>query len=176
MAITFFVGDHVTIDVGDPGYGYLEVCFNTEDEYRWGKNHECTLRGRKMWQALESLTELACRGVDEPLFGAVDGLWPMNVGLARMMLPQFQTAMLYAAGGSDRAERLTQDDEASHVLCVRCNEGTVYSSHRTMSDDCQQYGHQPFGYAGNWEQAQEAAARDRKWAEIHQLNAEGMAR
>lgn len=175
MAITFFVGDHVTIDVGDPGYGYLVVEFHSDDPDRWGKNHECTLRGRKMWQALESLTQLVCN-VDGESRGDVDGLWPMSILLASDMLPRFQAAVLYAAAGSDVAERLTDDDEANHVLCSRCNEGSVYSGHTTVSEDCQQHGHQPFGYAGNWDQAQEYAARERQWAEIHQRNLEGMSR
>jgi hypothetical protein len=167
MAITCFVGDHITIDVGDPGYGYVVVEFHSDDPDRWGKDRECTLRGRKMWQALESLTQLACApSVDQPRLMDVVGLWKMTSALARMMLPQFQTAVLYAAAGSDVAERLTDDAEAHHVLCLRCHEGSVYSSHTTVSKDCRQYGHQPFGYAGNWDQAQETAASDRRWAEL----------
>jgi hypothetical protein len=165
MAITCFVGDHIAIDVGDPGYGYVVVEFHSDDPDRWGKDRECTLRGRQMWKTLESLTRLVCN-VDGESRGDVDGLWPMTVLLASSMLPQFQTAVLYAAAGSDRAERLTDDDEAHHLLCVRCNEGSVYSSHKTISDDCERHGHQPFGYAGNWERAQETAASDRRWAEL----------
>lgn len=90
----------------------------------------------------------------------------MNTGLARAMLRQFQAAVLYAAAGSDVAERLDDEDEANHVLCVRCHEGSVYSGHVMVSEDCRKYGHQPFGYAGTWDQAQEHAARERQWAEI----------
>lgn len=171
MAITCFVGDHIAIDVGDPGYGYLVVEFRSDDPDRWGKDRQRVLRGRKMWQALESLTKLVCN-VDGESRGDVDGLWPMSVLTASAMLPAFQTAVLYAAAGSDVAERLTDEEEANHVLCVRCHEGSVYSGHKTESDGCRQYGHQPFGYAGNWEQAQEAAGWDRQWAEARRRMAE----
>lgn len=167
MAITCYVGDHVAIDVSDPGYGYLKV-FRYDDDRG---DLELTLGGPQMWQALESLTQLVCN-VDPPYLGDVDGLWPMTVELARRMLPRFQTAVLYAAAGSDVAERLTDEDEANHILCSRCHEGSVYSSHTTVSEDCQQYGHQPFGYAGDWDQAQEHAARERQWAETRRRLAE----
>ncbi len=170
MAISCYVGDDITLDVDDPGYGNVFVSFRSAGEPLWTK----ILRGRSMWRALENITELAL--TDEELDPGstydVDGLWPMTVALAKRMLPQFQHAVLYAAAGSDRAERLTDDDEANYVLCARCHEGSDYSGHVMVSEDCQQYGHQPFGYAGNWDQAQEYAAREREWAEIRKRNAE----
>lgn len=167
MSISCYVGDHICIDVDDPGYGYVGVYFRSDDEQRWGKNREVTLRGRDLWTALESLTELACRPADEPVAGDVAKLWPMTVGEARKMLPALQTAVLYAAAGSDRAERLDEDaDEVHDLLCARCSEGSYYSGHVTVSEDCRKYGHQPFGYAGTWEQAQDAVTWERQWAEI----------
>ena len=173
MAISCFPTDHLSVHVDDPGYGYVVVCFSSDDEQRWGKNREVTLRGRDMWTALESLTELACRPPDVPVFGDVAKLWPMVVGEARTLLPALQVAVLYAAAGSDRAERLTDTDidEVHDVLCTRCNEGSYYSGHVTVSEDCGQYGHQPFGYAGNWEQAHETAGWDRRWAEVRKRQA-----
>lgn len=167
MAISCFPTDHLSLHVDDPGYGYIGVCFSSDDEERWGRNRDVTLRGSEMWAALESLTELACRASDESVLGDVAKLWPMGVGDACKLLPALQTAVLYATAGSDRAERLTDDDAELHdVLCTRCNEGSYYSGHVTASEDCRRYGHQPFGYAGNWEQAQAAAASARRWAEI----------
>lgn len=167
MAISLYVGDHICIDVDDPGYGYFGVYFRSDDEARWGDNREVTLRGRDMWTALESLTTLATAGGRLAESGDVAKLWPMSIGEARKLLPALQTAVLYAAAGSDRAERLDEDaDDLHDLLCARCNEGSYYSGHVTVSEDCRKYGHQPFGYAGDWDQAQEHAARERQWAEI----------
>lgn len=169
MAITCFVGDHISIDVGDPGYGYLGIYYRPDPALEDGApgNRDITLRGRHMWRALESLTQLACRDAAESPIGAVDGLWSMSVGEARAMLPQFQTAVLYAAAGSDVAERLHEDDAELHdVLCSRCHQGSPYDGEVTKSEWCEQYGHQPFGYFGSWEQGQETALSDRRWAEI----------
>lgn len=170
MAISCYVGDHISIDVDDPGYGYLGVHFYSDDPAE-NRRRAITLRGRAMWRALESLTQLVCT-VDGETYGDVEGLWPMSVLEATRMLPQFQTAVLYAAAGSDVAERLTDDADARYVLCARCHEGSDYSGHVMSNEDCQQYGHQPFGYVGKWDQAQDYAAREREWAEIQQRNAE----
>lgn len=164
MAITFFPTDHLSVDVDDPGYGNVVVCFEPDDEERQGRRQQSTLRGRDMWRALQSLTELACRGPLDPAYGAVDRLWTMTVGDAKVLLPALQGAILYAAAGTDRAERITADEEESHdLLCARgaCNEGSMFSPDL----GCEEYGHQPFGYGGNWERAQELADWDRQRAE-----------
>ncbi|HEY9415618.1 MAG TPA: hypothetical protein VIQ30_12720 [Pseudonocardia sp.] len=168
MAISLYVGP-VSIDVDDPGYGYLRI-------FRAGGRDdddlELVLRGRYMWRALENLTELVCNEAGESR-GDVDGLWPMSVLEASRLLPAFQQAVLYAAAGGDRAERLAEDEDGTEdVLCARCNLGSPYAGHVTESAHCERYGHQPFGYAVNWQQAQEAVARERQWAESRRRMAE----
>ncbi|HEY9334655.1 MAG TPA: hypothetical protein VIQ79_09540, partial [Kribbella sp.] len=128
---------------------------------------------RFMWRALENLTDLACHSAGEPGSGDVEGLWPMTVVQASELLPAFQRAVMYAAAGSDRAERLDEDEDGvDPVLCVRCNLGSVYTGHVTRSEDCEQHGHQPFGYAGNWASAEDAVEWNRRWAAIRRRNAE----
>lgn len=161
MAASYFPTEHLSVHVPDPGFGYVEVVFAPADAQRYGVPHDVTLRGPEMMTALRSLTKLACNGPLEPVAGIVDKLWSMTVGQAKLLLPALQEAILYAAAGSDRAERLTPDEEESfRLMCATCRKGAFYSEM-----DCEQFGHVPFGYAGNWQQAEVQVERDNQHAE-----------
>jgi hypothetical protein len=153
MAISFYPADGIEIDVDDPGSGYLRIYLHVNDEPLF----QAVLMGHRLWTALTSLTALACS--TDAFSRVVDGLWSMTPGQARELLPAMQEAVVYAAAGGDRAERLTED-AAHDVLCVRCNEGSPFTR---LS--CDEYGHEPFGYPGaSWERAKGLQADRNRWA------------
>lgn len=170
MAISMYRhDDHTEIHVDDPGHGYIHVIHYPPTRHRInpGARVTRTLAGRELWQALESLTELAVgspgRGrplTADPTRGVVTGLWSMTVDQARELLPALQTAVVYAAAGSDRAERLTEDGPHD-VLCVNCTEGSGY----TPPEPCTRHGHSPFGYpyGVGWDAAQRWQDRTNRW-------------
>jgi hypothetical protein len=56
-----------------------------------------------------------------------------------------------AVAGTDRYDRVYVDDTTGSLrqLCVDCSEGSHYSDHVTISPQCMEFGHHPFGAGPN---------------------------
>lgn len=152
------------IDVDDPGYGYLWLrlveyramqYFGLEDE-GW----QVDLAGAQLGDWLHELTTRALCTT-----GEYDSSWDIREALgrrrsdqvphwvtshvARSILPAFQAAVLLAAAGTDRHERILVDRENGEPLaepiCVRCDVGRIWAGAVATSTWCEQHGHTPFG-------------------------------
>ncbi len=160
------------ISVDNPGHGTLWIRTLGEDLPEW----ESDLRGAELTSFLAALTALVLDESAALALGSTPtGGLPrfMNATRARRLLPAFQKAVLLAAAGSDRYERLApdEDDAPAEPLCVNCHKGSPYAATETWSEWCQTYGHTPFGQnGGRWDLAVElhAHAVDR-WKRMRAL-------
>jgi len=147
------------IDVENPGYG--EVLVGAPYEILDRDWHQ-TLVGPEIG---EFLTEVTARAL-----GGEAGTWApfLTTDAARAILPSLQEAALLAAAGTDRYERIFADGEGlpQEPLCSRCNEGTVFTPGAMPNEDCDRYGHTPFGYDAStrWANAQAThMSRRERW-------------
>lgn len=144
------------IAVDNPGHGELELR-RLDDASDW-----VTLTGAELGEVLAAVTARAFGG-DWTLrkVGRVD------VDEARELLPGLQRAVVLATAGTDRFERTFPDPDESPAepLCVNCNLGSPYHREVTISERCNEDGHQPFGHraSATWEQAGRRHARDLDW-------------
>lgn len=168
MGTTWYPNDDVEIDVADPGSGRIGV-HRVEDRDPQAKLTERILAGHEIGQTLRALTAAATADASSAGRHDVDGLWPMTSGQARDLLPSFQMAVLVAAAGSDRAERIydpPDPDEPRRPICDNCDEGRRDSAASPHPNPwCERYGHSPFGEPasnkGAWERAQRRYAEHR---------------
>jgi hypothetical protein len=152
------------IAVDDPGYGYLWMrlvelramqYFGLEDE-GW----VIDLAGAQLGDWLHELTARALC-----VTGEYDSSWEIRDALgrrrsdqvphwvtshvARSILPAFQAAVLLAAAGTDRQERILVDHEDGEPpaapICVRCDVDRIWAGAVATSTYCVEHGHAPFG-------------------------------
>ncbi|WP_182112870.1 hypothetical protein [Actinotalea sp. JY-7876] len=66
---------------------------------------------------------------------------------ARLIAASVQQAVLLAAAGTDRYDRIhvDPDDSPAEALCSSCSLGSPYTGAVTISERCLEHGHQPFG-------------------------------
>jgi hypothetical protein len=160
MGVSWHPRDGLTVDVAYPGYGYLEIDATRQSDADPTPTGLFTISGPRVGQLLRSLTAVATQDdVGSARRYDVDGLWSMPVADARMLLQTIQAAVVYAAAGSDRSERLLSDqdpDEPQPPICANCPEGQRGASGNPL---CEQHGHVPFGelstYRGAWQRAQQ---------------------
>lgn len=155
MATSYFPGEW-EIYVENPGYG--EVMIRAPH----GMGFEATWRGEQLGRALVEVTTLALTEVALPMLEERRRLLPQwfTTGMAHQVLPALQRAVVQAAAGTDRYERVftETDEKPAEPLCVHCNHGTYSSSEETRSAWCEEYGHAAFGFDPDlsWEGAQES--------------------
>ncbi len=96
----------------------------------------------------------------------------MRPPVARALLPVFQRAMVLAIAGTDRFERTFPDSDGppKPPLCVRCDEGTIYTTGAPPNPWCDKYGHTPYGVAHgtSWAAATTHYERRLRWFEDDQ--------
>lgn len=142
------------IAVADPGYGRLYV--HRYDEPTWHKELDGALLGR----FLTALTDRALGNESTSRLLPKD----ITVGIARQLLPLIQHAIIVAAAGQSRYERLYPDKNASPggPLCAICGSGSgTYPDTEMISGYCVEYGHTPFGTTESWDQALKRYQRER---------------
>lgn len=158
------------IDVADPGYGYLTIATTSEDGMAYSGEWDATLTGAKLGELLAAVT---ARALGAELPEGADLPAVLTEERARGLLPALQSAVVLAAAGSDRADRLFPDQDAppEPPLCVRCNAGTPFTGVQTDSAWCREYGHRPFGTTNsNWEATRTKYESDRRWWDVLHQN------
>lgn len=146
MAVTFYPfgeGDYdLILDVPDPGCGRIVVS-------RDDGSDDWTLTGTQIGATLRALINRATlTGV-----GDVTGLGLLTVEQQRQALPAFVEAVVYAAAGTDRAQRLLDDaDPAWPPLCSSCGDGSsgTYDSAQGALAWCAGHGHSRYGSLAPW--------------------------
>ncbi|VTR77232.1 hypothetical protein [Cellulomonas hominis] len=161
MAVTFYTDpdgwEGFEISVDDPGHGRVRLRRLGADD------SDAALFGDRLFAVLAHVTQAVLEQVPVDL----PGLYRLSAEECRALLPQLQKAVLLAAAGTDRYERLTSepDQPPTEPLCVNCRQGSPLADGVTISSSCLEYGHHPFAYpAGTtWEEAQETYRRDLLW-------------
>ncbi len=157
--IFFALDEHVQMFVDNPGHGEIVVRGFADDD------STLSLVGAHLGRLLEETTSRALGGpaVERPVLPRF-----VTTAQAVELVPVVQRAVLLAVAGEDRYQRVEvePDTDPEDVLCVHCNEGSVFDQTVTISERCTEHGHTPFGYATDttWDQAQarrEAARRRR---------------
>lgn len=147
----------VELSVPDPEHGRIEVRRLSVD----GDHPDDPMgvyAGEQIAALLDQVTDLALSGDGSPV--TIRSTSGKSLTLTRaeavMLLPFLQRAAVLATAGTDRYERVWNDDHASNPpLCVRCNQGSHFHHAVTISLACNEYGHTPFGTTRTWDQAQQ---------------------
>jgi hypothetical protein len=146
MAISWYPDDDhshglhgLIIDVCNPGDGEIEL-YGDRQPAR-------TVRGHHIGRVLGALTSIAFAGE----FGRnnVEPIGPLTQAQARVLLPYWQSAAIYAAGGTNAAESVLEQEQEFRppAFCSRCAHGSVYASDDNINAWCLEHGHRWF--AGN---------------------------
>lgn len=156
-------GPGVEIDVDDPGHGRLSIHYTDQDLEHWGRD----LAGPELGRLLDGVTALALGQDPTDLSGRAWPRWLTGPDLAGRLLRPLQMAVLLAAAGTDRCERVVSrpEDAPADPLCVNCHQGSVYHQEVVLSERCAEYGHTPFGHQRHhtWDTAAEQHERDTRW-------------
>lgn len=145
------------IAVDDPGYGYLYIRA-LGDDLGLG-DWSTTLAGEQLgaWLTVLTARALCTTGEYDSRFRIEergeargrDGVpsW-VTSAIARDLLPAFQSAVLLAAAGTEKHERILvdEDDRPPEVICARCDVASPYAEADATSAWCDEHGHRPFGY------------------------------
>jgi hypothetical protein len=147
MSYYWFRGDY-SISLDDPGYGTLDV---NRDGTQW----RIRLTGKRLGRFLSALTSRALGAENDDEAQWLLPQW-LTVADARVLLPALQLAVIAAAAGSDKFERLYPDAEGppQSPICVNCGAGSfTYSEIETFCGACLENGHTPFGSDATWDEA-----------------------
>lgn len=144
MSVTYYAGPdghgQIELAVDDPGHGYLHA------RVYGGASTDMTLvAGARM---AEMLADITAAVLSDESSAWVRGLGLLTAEQCRALLPVAQEAITLAVGGTDRYERVYVDQEGVGKLpplCVNCNEGSGFSGMVTISSQCVEYGHHPYG-------------------------------
>lgn len=147
MSMEWQPTDDVLIDVEAPGHGYLTAELADSDDDP-GSGGVRLVEGPELGAMLRSLTALALAASGDAL-GQVDGLWVMTAAQARAVLPAMQSAVVLAAAGTERYERVLELADPVQPLapiCVHCEEFHGYADRNPSPNPwCGEHGHDPFG-------------------------------
>lgn len=172
MSIECYPTDEIRISVDNPGYGYVEV-HNFFDHERCSDYCWTTLAGPKIGETLRELqAAIAAARENGRTYLSAKPFGGLTTIAADKVLTSLVTAIVYAAAGSEFAERVLDLVEPEHrpqpPVCVRCGEGHLYSSERTVTSGwCTEHGHRPFGLGDHytWARAVEKYESDLRWHE-----------
>ncbi len=146
MSVQWLPTEDVLIDVDDPGHGYLTA--ELADSGDGPGSGLRVVEGRELGEMLRSLTELAL-SCDVDAVAQVAGLWVMTAVQARSVLPAMQSAVVLAAAGTERYERLLErldPVQALAPICAHCEEFHSFADRNpSPSPWCAEHGHDPFG-------------------------------
>lgn len=163
MSATWYAaGFEVTVD--NPGHGTAHITATSENGYGSTGEWQKALAGHEVGDFLAAVTARALGTDSERTRRILPSL--MTAARAGQLLPALQAAVVLAAAGTDRAERIYPDDGAppTEPLCIHCNEGSPYHQVVIISEHCAEYGHRAFGkHDADWDREQERYARDRRW-------------
>lgn len=144
MAVTYYAGPdghgQIELAVDDPGHGYLHA------RLRDGTSADMTLVAGA--RVAEMLADITTGVLGNETTAWVGGLGLLTVEQCRALLPAAQKAIALAVGGTDRYERVYTVLEARGdlpALCVDCNQGSDFAEKVTISSQCIEFGHHPFG-------------------------------
>ncbi len=158
------------VSVDDPGHGVVHV--RAIGDQLGLAGWETTLSGGQLGGWLTELTTRALcvsgeyesrfRIEERPVRRDGPPSWA-TTAVARDLLPAFQSAVLLAAAGTEKHERVMVDDEFEppEVMCARCDVASPYANADATSAYCAEHGHRPFGYLWrSWDDAVEARGRE----------------
>lgn len=146
------------VSVPDPEHGRVELRrLSVHGDH--ADDHVGVYAGEQIAALLDQVTHLALAAAGSPpvtIRSTTGRSFTVTRAEAVELLPMLQRAAVLATAGTDRYERVWNDDDTLNPpLCVRCNQGSHFHHAVTISLACNEYGHTPFGTTRTWDQAQQ---------------------